>query len=397
MIPLLAGVRVLELSAVVLGPYVGQILADLGAEVVRVEPVDGDIARAAQPQSRGMSALYVNNNRNKRSVALDLKAAAGKAALARLVGRSDVLFHNMRVAAAARLGVDFPSAAALNPRLVYCAAIGYGQGGRYRDRPAFDDVIQAASGLADLGRAAGGEPRYIPTILADKITALHAVYGMIAALFARERGREGPIEVEVPMLETVAAFLLNEHLSGATFGRDGALGYGRVMSRDRRPYRTRDGWIAVLPYTTEQWRSFLLEGGRADMVAEPWFADPVGRASRVDLMYAAMAEILLERTSAEWLAALERLDVPCSHVARLEDLLEDPHLADVGFFDVPEGWPSDIVRMLPQPVRVAGVEPAPDLPPPPLGADTRAVLSECGYAPDEIDALVAAGVAREAG
>ena len=215
----------------VLGPYAGQILADLGAEVIKVEPLEGDIARDAHPSGTGGGALFVNNNRNKRMLALDLKAPEGRAALGKLIATADVLFHNMRVDAADRLGLGFDAVAAINPRIVHCAAIGFGQRGPYRDRPAFDDIIQAASGIAGLTQRDRRRCRdSCPTILADKVAALHAVYGVLAALVARANGREGAIRVEVPMFEALAAFVLNEHLADATFKPDGATGYPRILS-----------------------------------------------------------------------------------------------------------------------------------------------------------------------
>jgi len=394
MLPLLEGIRVIEVGAVVLGPYAGQILADLGAEVIKVEPLEGDIARHAHPTGPGGGALFVNNNRNKKMLALDLKSADGRAALARLIERADVVFHNMRVDAAERLGLGFDAVAAINPRIVHCAAIGFGQRGRYRNRPAFDDIIQAASGIAGLGTATGGDPRFVPTILADKVAALHAVYGILAALVARANGREGPIQVEVPMFEALAAFLLNEHLAAATFEADGAVGYPRILSPNRRPFRTADGWIAVLPYTDRQWRAFLTEVGREDVIAQDWFADPRQRPAQIDSLYALVAEALPAQSTDAWIAALEARDVPCSRVAELGDLLTDPHLAEIGFFDVPGGYPDGVARTLPQPVVFDGIAPSPDTPPRPLGADSRQVLRDHGLDDEQIERLVEAGVVR---
>ena len=398
MIPLLAGTRILELSAVVMGPFAGQILADLGAEVIKVEPIEGDVARASQPQSHdganGMGALYINNNRNKRAIAVDLKSRGGKVIIDKLIQRSDVLLHNMRPDAADRLGLSYEAVAAINPRMIYCSAIGFGQRGRYRGRPAFDDVIQAAAGLAGIAEHNGEDPRFIPTILADKVGALHAVYGILAALVARAHGRQEALRVEVPMFEALTSFVLNEHLAAATFKEDGKVGYSRVLSPDRRPYRTRDGWIAVLPYTAEQWRRFLIEAGRADVLEQPWFHQADSRQAHIDYLYSVIASVLPQRDSATWLEALSRLDIPCSQVNRLEDLLEDPHLHDVDFFHVGERYPPTIKRMLPQPVVFGGVAPQADIPPPALGEDTRVVLRECGYSEAEIADLLAQGVAR---
>ncbi len=396
MIPLLQDIRILEVGAVVLGPLAGQILADLGADVIKVEPLGGDVARESHPQGAGDGALFVNNNRNKRMIALDLKHPDGRASFARMMANADVLLHNMRADAAERLGLGFEDVAAINPRIIHCAAIGFGQRGRYRDRPAFDDIIQAASGLAGLAAQRGGEPQFIPTILADKVAALHVVYGILAALVARAHGREDAIRVEVPMFEAMASFALNEHLAGATFADDGALGYPRVLAADRRPYRTADGWIAVLPYTGDQWRRFLDEVGRNDVSEQPWFADPRIRQARIDDLYAILAETLPHRSTGAWIAALSARDIPCSEVNMLEDLIGDPHLADVGFFDVDAGFPPEIRRALPQPVEFGGIAPVRDTPPGAVGADSRAILRECGHDDAEIDALVGAGVVRVA-
>jgi crotonobetainyl-CoA:carnitine CoA-transferase CaiB-like acyl-CoA transferase len=391
---LLQGIRIIEVGAVVLGPYAGQILADLGAEVIKVEPPEGDIARDAHPQGAGGGALFVNNNRNKRMLAIDLKHPQGQAALARLIERSDVLLHNMRVDAAERLGLGYEAVTAINPQIVHCAAIGFGQRGPYRDRPAFDDIIQAASGLAGLAMQHGGEPQFVPTIIADKVAALHTVYGILAALVARGRGHTAPIRVEVPMFEAMVSFLSNEHLAAATFAEDGAPGYPRVLSKHRRPYRTADGWIAVLPYTAAQWRRLLEEVGRADIAEQAWFRDPQARQARIDELYALLGESLTARTTDMWLAALTARDIPCSRVATPREVLNDPHLAEIGFFDVPAGYPDGVVRSVPQPVVFEGVDGAPDMPPGALGADSRAVLHACGLGDAEIEALVAAGVVR---
>src|SRR5580765_16264 len=320
MVPLLRGIRLLELSSVVMGPLAGQILADLGAEVVKLEPVDGDVARGVLPRRGDISALYASNNRNKRVVAADLKSDAGRAIAHRLIARSDALLVNMRPVAAERLGLGFDEVAKLNPQIVYCAVIGYGERGPYRGRPAFDDVIQAAGGLAGLGRREGEAPRFVPTILADKIGALHAAYAMLAALTAKARGRDGAMYVEVPMFEALVATVFNEHLADAAFETEGKPGYTRVLSRDRRPFQTLDGWIAVLPYTREQWRRFLLEIGRADLVAEPWFDSATERSAHIDELYAAVSQGLRTRTNAAWHETLLRLDIPFSPVSGLNDL-----------------------------------------------------------------------------
>lgn len=393
MVPLLTGLRVVDLTTVIYGPLIGQTLGDLGAEVVKVESLEGDLARGVHPKSpAGDSAMFVNNNRNKRGLALDLKQSGGKAVLARLLAGANVFVHNMRTEAVARLGFGFNEVAALNPSIVYCAAVGFGRDGRYRDRPAFDDVIQAAGGLAALPVRRGGDPAYVPGVVADKVAALYATYGVLAAVAAQARGRVRAIEVEAAMFEAVAGFVLNEHLAAASFGGGpDAVGYHRMFAPDRRPYRTRDGWIAVLPYTGAQWHRLLTWVGRRDVTEAPWFADAGERSRRVSLLYEVLAEEVGRRDTDEWMEALQRLDVPHSRVNSLEDLLRDPHLEDVGFF-APNGLEqAGQERALRQPVRFHGMAELPDRPPPRLGGDAEEVLASLGYNAADIAGLVAAG------
>src|SRR5258706_5656105 len=247
----LAGVTVIDLTSVVLGPLATQILGDLGANVIKIEPPEGDIARAAGvARNPGMISIHLAVNRNKRSVVLDLKQPAGAAVLRRLIGRADVLVHNMRAAAITRLGFDYAAVAALNPGIVYCAAYGFGESGPYRDYPAYDDLIQARSGVAALGGVNAPAPAFAPTIMADKTVGLTALYAVLAALFHRARTGQGQA-IEVPMFETMVAFMMVEHLGGLTFEPPlGPAGYARVLAPDRRPHRTTDGHVAILPYTT---------------------------------------------------------------------------------------------------------------------------------------------------
>jgi crotonobetainyl-CoA:carnitine CoA-transferase CaiB-like acyl-CoA transferase len=396
MIPLLKGVRVLELTSVVMGPFAGQILSDLGADVIKVEPLSGDIARQAQPMAeKDMGAMYINNNRNKRAIALDLKSGEGQAIIERLVGWSEVFLHNMRMDAMKRLRLDFERAAQINPQLIYCSAIGFGQGGRYRNRPAFDDVIQAACGLAGLTHQFGEEPRFIPTIIADKVGALHAVYGILAALVSQSRGHIGAVNVEAPMFEALVSFLLNEHLAGATFAQDGEVGYSRIFDINRRPHRTKDGWIAVLPYTAAQWERFFAAIGREDVIRQPWFSNAAERSSRIEFLYREVSKALPEHSTGEWMELLLKLDIPCSEVNTLEDLLKDPHLLDVDFFHPCGNFPREIARTLPQPVNFEGIGRSDDRMAPRLGHDTRDILRMCGFNDAEVGQFLQKGVAKE--
>lgn len=390
MVPLLTGLRVLDLTTVIYGPLIGQVLGDLGADVIKVEGPEGDLARAIQPRGpQGDSAMFVTNNRNKRSIVLDLKTASGREVFTRLLRWAEVFVHNMRPAAIERLGFGFAPVAAINPAIIYCAAVGFGSGGRYAGRPAFDDVIQAAGGIAALPSYRGQDPAYVPGVMADKVAALTATYGVMAAIAARGRGMTGPIEVEAAMFESVAAFVLNEHLAAAAFGGPPeAAGYHRMFAPDRRPYRTQDGWIAALPYTEAQWRRLLDFTGRRDVLDAPWFSDPGERSSRIAELYTVLAEEMTRRATAEWLEILETLDIPHARVNRLEDLLRDPHLQDVDFF-ASNG--SGLARSARQPVRYPGLASQPDRPAPVLGADLAAVMETLDYSPEQIAEHRAAG------
>ena len=392
MIPLLQGLRILDLTSVILGPYATQILGDLGAEIIKIEPPEGDSMRPVAPQAApGLSAIFANCNRNKRSVMLDLKTEAGKAALKRLIPTADAFVHNMRQEAMDKLGFTFDAVRAANPKIVYAAAIGFGRHGRYAGKPAYDDVIQAASGFAGLFQMRDGAPLYAPSIAADKVSGLHLTYALLAALLHRERSGEAPGYVEVPMFELMAAFSLCEHLGAATFEEEGSVGYTRVISPSRRPYKTKDGWVGVLPYTQRNWTKVLAEIGRSDVAETEWFNNPTERSRRIDELYDILAVALPARTTAEWLATFERLDIPSQPVRLPKDLLKDPHLADVGFFTPHFAGSTPVMRTLRQPMNVEAATKAPDLAPPLLGADTASVLREAGFSEAEIVGVMPQG------
>ena len=268
----LAGLEILDLSSVVLGPMTAQYLGDMGADVIKIEPPEGDVTRLIGPRrSDKMGALYLANNRNKRSLVLDLKRADAQAALRRLVERSDVLLHSIRTPAATKLGLDYETLSALNPRLVFCHMLGFSDSGVYAGRAAYDDIVQALSGLAMLQKVPAGAPRYIPSILADKTTAVHAAYAIMLALFARERTGRGQ-KVGVPMFETMVAFTSAEHLGGHIFEPPiGEMGYTPVRQGMRRPFKTQDGYLCFMPYTDEHWRRFIGLIDAPEIAADPRF------------------------------------------------------------------------------------------------------------------------------
>ncbi|WP_313621394.1 CoA transferase [Achromobacter sp.] len=329
----LHGVRVVDMTSVAMGPYATQILADMGAEVIKVEAPEGDVFRTSAPAVHaGMGPAYLNLNRNKYSVTLDAKAPQDREHLLRLVDGADVFVSNVRPAALARLGLDAGALCARNPRLIHCSAVGFGQDGPYAARPAFDDIIQAMSGLADLQGRNNGAPAYVNTILADKVAGLTLAYAIPMALYERERSGKGQA-LEVPMFETMVSFTLVEHLSGHSFVPPlGPMGYSRVLSPQRRPYPTLDGYLALLPYTDAQWGRFFALAQRPDLAADARYADASSRARHFDALYQDLADIVAKQGTEQWLALLADADIPHSRVNTPEALLDDPHLRATGFF-----------------------------------------------------------------
>lgn len=393
----LAGIRVLDLTTVLVGPYCTQLLAEMGAEVTKVEAPEGDMVRLIGPERhRLMGGMFLTINRGKRSIVLDLKRQEAREALLRLARGSDVLVTNIRPAAMARLGLDPAAVRAANPRLVYAAILGYGQDGPYAPKPAYDDLMQGAALIAGLhARASGGEPRYAPLAMADRITGLMAVAAINAALLHRERHGEGQL-VEVPMFETMVSFVLGDHLTGKSFlpPLDGG-GYQRHLSPDRKPYRTADGYVCTMIYNDRQWRSFCAAVGWPDLVAtDPRFASHATRTRHIDAILAMLAELFLTRTTAEWMEILEKADCPVTPVHTLETILDDPHLVATGFFQREEHPTEGPVIRMASPMKFHASVPETPRPAPNLGEHSRAVLAEAGFTEAEIAALVESGAVR---
>ena len=337
----LAGVRVLDLTSVVLGPIATQILGDYGADVVKVESLEGDLMRSnGVSLHRGMSSIFLAVNRNKRSVAINLKTDAGRAAVQALIAGADVLVHNMRVAAIERLGLGYAAVQAINPKIVYCMATGFGQDGPDAHRPAFDDVIQAACGLAALTGHGREQPGYVPSLIADKTTGLVVVNAVLAALFHRERTGQGQ-QVEVPMFETMVAFTLAEHLGGLTFDPAPAkAGYARLLAGGRKPAPTRDGYVALLPYSGEHWVGLFEAGGRPDLIAKYQLHDRQERNGRITELYADLASVTREMATDDLLALCDALDMAATRLYGIDELQAHPQLQAVGLFQ-PLAHPSE--------------------------------------------------------
>jgi crotonobetainyl-CoA:carnitine CoA-transferase CaiB-like acyl-CoA transferase len=330
----LAGVKVVDMTSVGMGPYATQILGDMGATVLKVESPEGDVFRHPAPyRNPAMGAAFLNLNRNKQFCVLNVKVAAELAQLKALIDQADVFVSNVRPGALARLGLDYQTLSLSNPRLIYCSACGYSEKGPYAGEPAFDDIIQARSGMAEFQRnGTDHSPQYVNTILADKVAGLTIAYSVPMALFEREKSGRGQA-IEVPMFETLVSFLAAEHLAGETFlPALGTAGYSRVLSPHRRPYRTLDGFIALLPYTSAQWQRFFLLCGREDLAADGRFKDMTGRSAHIDELYEVLANIVVKRTTADWLDCLRDADIPHCPVNRFDDLPKDPHLVASGFF-----------------------------------------------------------------
>ena len=393
----LDGIRVVDMSTVVMGPWATQMLGDMGADVIKIETPGGDISRGMGPnRNPGMSAVYLSINRNKRSVALDLTKAAGREALFRIVGTADVFLHNMRPRIAEKFGVGYYKFAARQPDLIYCAAYGFRSEGPLADKPAYDDIIQAASGIADLQSVINGEPRFVPTIMADKTTAYNVAVAILAALVRRGRGGGGQA-IEVPMFETLVDFVMVEHLYGACFDPPiGGMGYSRILNAERKPYATLDGHLAVLPYTDENWRAFFRIAGREDLAAHPSFASFETRVRDAQTVYGILAEVIATRTTAEWQRDLDAAQIPVMAVNTKEALLGNEQLDASGFWHMVEHPTEGRLRMTDPPVRFSASPSSLRLPAPRLGEHSREILAEAGYGAAEIDALIAAAAIRQA-
>jgi crotonobetainyl-CoA:carnitine CoA-transferase CaiB-like acyl-CoA transferase len=393
----LSGVKVLDCTSVVLGPYAAQQLGDLGADVVKIEPPAGDTTRQLGPQRHpGMAAFYLGCNRNKRSIVLDLKKEKGRRAVFRLAERADVFMHNYRPEPAARLGVSYDAFAQVNPRLIYVATYGFRADGPRGAKAAYDDIIQASCGMAALQAVIADEPHFVPTVMADKTGSNSVVSAVLAALFERERSGRGQA-IEVPMFESLVAFVMVEHLYGESFlPAIESMGYRRLLNKARGPYRTKDGYLALLPYTDANWRELCERIGRPEILYDAIFRSTATRLANIDKVYAVLAELCCTRTNAEWEALLEGSNIPHGPLAALEDLLEDEQLVATGFWKEFDHETEGRIRMPDYPSRFSRTKPDIRRLPPRLGEHSAEVLGEAGLSRAEIDELIAAGVTLQA-
>jgi len=393
----LDGIRIIDLTTVLMGPFATQLLGDMGADIVKVEPPGGDTTRSIGPaRHSGMGSGFLHVNRNKRSVVLDLKHPHGHAALLRLVKTADVLIYNVRPQAMARLELTWDRLQTLNARLIYVGLFGYGQAGPYAAKPAYDDLIQGAIGVPSLVAKVGdGTPRYVPIAIIDRTVGVHAAMAVSAALYRREKTGRGQA-IDIPMFETMVPFVLGEHLAGETFTPSlGAAGYPRMLSRARTPFVTQDGFMCALIYNDAQWRSFCRMIGRPEMMEhDPRLKSIAVRTEHIDALYAMVADILKTRTTAEWLALFDAADIPAVRLHSLESLPQDPHLQAVELIAETEHPSEGLIREVRPAAKWSESPVAIHRPAPRLGEHSAEILAEAGYSEAEIADLHAAGVTR---
>jgi len=387
----LAGVKVVELSSVLMGPWACQILGDLGAEVIKVEPPAGDSTRNIGPARHpGMSAFFLNLNRNKRSLVLDLKTPRGHEAFIAVVKSADVLIYNVRPQAMKRLGLDYETLRQINPRLIHLGAFGFGEDGPYAQKPAYDDLIQGLTALPSLSADVGdGVPRYLPVTIVDRTVALHVVSAVLAALLDQRKSGVGQA-VEVPMFETMAQFVLGDHLQGHTFLPPiGPMGYDRLLVQERRPYKTKDGYICVLVYNDRHWEAFCGLMGRPELWrTDPRLADISRRTKHIQELYGMVADAMASKTTSEWMKLLEGADIPANPLHTPNSLLSDPHLKATGFFGDTEHPTEGRLKTMCIPGRWSRTPPSVRSHAPRLGEHSAEVLKEAGFDEGEVEQML---------
>lgn len=390
----LSGVKIIDVSSVLMGPYATQLLGEMGADIIKVEAPKGDVVRLIGPsRNDGMGPIFLNTNRSKRSISLDLKKESGRETLLRLIETADVFFYNVRPQALARLGLAYEDLARINPRLIYVGVFGYGQDGPYAAKPAYDDLMQGVTGVASfVARSSGGPPRYVPLAMVDRITGMAAVNATLAALYERSTSGKGQ-RIDVPMFETMVGFVLSDHLGGLTF--DPPLdqgGYARLLSPARRPYKTLDGYICALVYTDQQWRNFYRILGREDELdTDPRLASLKTRSEHVDDIYAELEAILFTKTTSEWMSLLNAADIPVTPVHDSVSIFNDEHLTAVKYFDYEDHPSEGRLRTLRHPQTWSRTQPRHSRTVPLQGQHGIEILQEHGFSDREISELAMDG------
>ncbi|KRE11624.1 acetyl-CoA acetyltransferase [Bosea sp. Root483D1] len=386
----LAGVRVLDMTSVLMGPYATSIMGDMGADVIKLESPDGDLIRQVGPSRSGaMGGMFMHANRSKRSIAVDLKRPGGRDVALKLAQTADVLVYNIRPQAMERLGLGYEDVAKVRPDIIYVGTFGFGQDGPYAAKPAYDDLVQGLCAVPSLIAEAGdGTPRYVPINIADRVVGLHALSAILAALRHRDRTGQGQ-RIDVPMLETMASFVLGDHLGGLSYEPQlDEGGYPRLLAPERRPFRTADGFLCVVIYTDRHWQRFIEITGRADWRDDIRLASHASRTRHAGEIMKSVAEIFAGRTTAAWEDALAAADIPHARMHTLSSLLKDPHLAEAGFFQMSEHPTEGPVRTMRVPSRWSVSQPQPTRPAPELGEHSRELLRELHLPEKEIERLL---------
>ncbi|MDR5826276.1 CoA transferase [Caballeronia sp. LP006] len=391
----LEGIRVIELTSMLSGPYAAELLGDMGADVIKVEPPEGDAMRPIGPLlNEGMSPVFMNANRNKRSVALDLKLPSGREAMLKLLASADVFVTNVRSKPLAKLGLSYEDIKTVRGDIVYLSITGYGEGGPYDGQPAYDDLIQAATGLPTLSKVfPDAEPAYIPIAIADRTASLHATNAVCAALFHRAKTGKGQ-KIQIPMFETLASMVFADHLAGQTYEPPiGPTGFIRYVSK-RRPLPTKDGYIGVMIHTDRQWAAFAAQSGDSSLPTDERFANVASRSRHLQELYAVLSKALVTKTGDEWLRLLRECDIPASKLQTTESLLDDPHLNAVGFFKMSEHPTEGRIREVNIPSKWSLTQPTLRLHCPRVGENSKELLEELGYTQEQLAQAVTDGGVR---
>ena len=391
----LEGVRIIDASSILMVPYCTRLLADMGAEVIKVETINGDNTRYIGPSiNNGMAAVFLNINRNKKSICVDLKTPEGRLIIYKLIKTSDVFVSNIRKAALEKIKLTHSDFEKLNPKIITANAVGFSSEGPYAGLPAFDDTIQAISGMAAYQGAYSNQPSYTSGATADKVTGIMLGMSIIGALFNREKNGKG-IELEVPMMETMVDFTLVEHLYGFNFIPPKAPPiYPRQSSPNRRPYKTKDGYVAVLPYSDEQWLRFFKLVGKEEILKDSQFSSLKSRNENIDLLYHMLSEELTKQDTNYWLKSLKQSDIPAAKVNFPEEIFEDEHLQETNFFRETQ-HPSEGKLLYPKfPVEFKNTNNGETLHAPNLGENTKEILVGLGYSDFEIESLVSKNIIK---
>jgi len=381
----LNGIRIIDLTAIVLGPMATQVLADYGADVIKVEIMEGDLMRAnGVAKNSGMSSTFMNLNRNKRSIAVNLKTSEGLNAVKELIKTADVVVHNMRVKAINKLGLGYENIKELTPEIIYCAATGFGECGVLAGQPAFDDIIQAACGMASLVGHETGIPDFPPTLIADKVAGIYTANAVLAALVHKEKTGQGQY-IEVPMFETMVAFTMTEHTGGRGFHPSiGPAGYARLLKGGRKPFRTKDGFVALIPYTEKHWKDFFSSLGRADLFEKFDLSNRHERNQRIQELYRELHTLTADMLTLDIVQLCRQLDIPVTEIYDIENIYDHEHIKSVNLFQI-QKHPTEGEVISIRPTTLFSETPLSiEKHAPNIGEHTIEILEELGYSDTDI-------------